>query len=152
MTFIFSLASATAVVFLWSRHFWIFIAIIPYVLAYFSYRGSVVAAGHYGSALDTLINLDRFDLYKQLHLRLPDETAAEREINKKLTRLFGYDPGAIVGYEHPTVDEKQLRVAALPHLGLDFGMSPGEGNRPANTGRAALAIGPDYKDLVKAEL
>jgi hypothetical protein len=79
MTFMSGLASATAVLFLWPRHFWVLVALIPYMLAYLSYRGSVVAAGLYGSALGTLFNIDRFELYKQLHLQLPAETTEERE-------------------------------------------------------------------------
>jgi hypothetical protein len=101
MTFMSGLASATAVLFLWPRHFWLLLALIPYTLAYFSYRGSVVAASHYGSALDTLINIDRFELYKQLHLQLPVGTAEERETNKYLAQLFDYDPEAVVHYQHP---------------------------------------------------
>jgi hypothetical protein len=49
MTFISALASATAVLFLWPYRLWVLVALIPYVLAYLSYRGSVVAARLYGS-------------------------------------------------------------------------------------------------------
>ena len=84
MTFISALASATAVLFLWPYRFWVLIAIIPYAVAYLSYRGSVVAASYYGSALDTLINLDRFALYEQLHVGLPDGTVAQREQRRSL--------------------------------------------------------------------
>ena len=100
-----ALASATAILFLWHCRFWVFIAIIPYALAYFSYRGSVVAAGHYGSALETLINLDRFALYQQLHLELPGGAAEERKTNKKLARLFNYDDKADINYQHAISDE-----------------------------------------------
>lgn len=105
MTFMSALASATAVLFLWHCRFWLFIAVIPYALAYLSYRGSVVAAGHYGSALDTLINLDRFALYQQLHLELPAGTTEEREMNVELASLFDYDDAAAVNYQHPVNDE-----------------------------------------------
>lgn len=105
MTFMSGLASATALLFLWHRHLWIFVAVIPYVIAYLSYRGSVIAAGHYAAALDVLINVDRFELYKQLHLRLPDGTAQERETNKKLMDLLSYNPEVTVQYQHP--DDKK---------------------------------------------
>ena len=104
MAFMSGLACATAVLFLWPRHFWVLIAIIPYVLAYLSYRGAVIAAGHYGSALDTLINLNRFELYKQLHLKLPERTDEERDSNQNLARLFEFDSSVIVDYEHPSTD------------------------------------------------
>ena len=106
MTFMSALACATAFLFLWHCRFWLFIAVIPYALAYLSYRGSVVAAGHYGSALDTLINLDRFALYQQLHLELPAGTAEEREMNVELASLFDYDDGAAINYHHPVDDEE----------------------------------------------
>ena len=106
ITFMSALASATAILFLWHCQFWVFIAIMPYALAYLSYRGSVVAAGHYGSALDTLINLDRFALYQQLHLELPGRTTEERKANKKLTRLFNYDDKANIDYQHAISDEE----------------------------------------------
>jgi hypothetical protein len=100
MTFISILASATAVFFLWPYGFWVLVAVIPYILAYLSYRGSVVAGGHYGSAFDTLINLNRFALYEQLHLPLPTGTAAERLRNEKMKGLFGYS-SVTVDYKHP---------------------------------------------------
>jgi hypothetical protein len=81
----------------------VLVGIIPYLLAYLSYRGSVVAGRHYGSALNTLINLDRFALYKQLHLKLPATSEEERHINGKLAQLFNYDYAVIVPYEHPDV-------------------------------------------------
>ena len=108
MTFISGLASATAVLFLWPYRLWILIAIIPYVLAYLSYRGSLVAADHYGSALDTLINLDRFMLYKELHLTLPDSTEEERRTNASMAELFSYSPDESITYEHPSADDSTV--------------------------------------------
>jgi hypothetical protein len=101
MTFISVIASATAVIFLWPYRYWVLIALIPYVLAYLSYRGAVIAAGHYGSAFDTLINLDRFVLYEQLHLPLPAGIAMERLRNEEMKQLFDYNPVEGVGYRYP---------------------------------------------------
>lgn len=100
MTFMSAVATATAVLFLWPDGLWVLLALVPYALAYLSYRGSVVAAGHYGAAFDTLVNLDRFTLYQQLHLRLPVTPEDEKEMNAKLAQLFDYYPAAIE-YEHP---------------------------------------------------
>jgi hypothetical protein len=105
MTFMSVLSTATAVFFLWHCRFWIFIAVIPYMLAYFSYRGSVIAARHYGSALDILINIDRFELYKQLHLQFPTGTAEERKANEKLEQLFDYDTSATIPYSPPETSD-----------------------------------------------
>jgi hypothetical protein len=101
MTFMSVLSAATAVLFLWHCHFWIFIALIPYMLAYFSYRVSVIAARHYGSALDILINIDRFELYKQLRIQFPAGTAEERKANEKLAQLFDYDTSVTIPYCPP---------------------------------------------------
>jgi hypothetical protein len=119
MTFISLAASATTVLFLWPYGLWILVAAIPYLLAYLSYRGSVVAAGHYGAALDTLINLDRFMLYEQLHLPLPVDTTDERLTNKRIKRLFEYNVNEIVSYKHPvqgdaTSTASKLRLERTP--------------------------------------
>ncbi len=113
MTFISIMASATAVFFLWPYGFWILIALIPYVLAYLSYRGSVVAGFHYGSAFDTLINLNRFALYERLHLPLPVDTKAERLTNEMMKGLFGYSP-VVVEYKHPDPGGGAEVTAKLP--------------------------------------
>jgi hypothetical protein len=104
MTFMSVLACATSLLFLLHDGCWVFVAVIPYVLAYLSYRGSIIAASHYGSALETLINLDRFALYKQLHLELPHGTVEERRANVKVAELFSYDPEVVIRYEHPVDD------------------------------------------------
>jgi hypothetical protein len=108
MTFVSVAATVTAVLFLWPYHYWVLIAIIPYALAYLSYKGSLVAAGHYASAFDTLINLDRFTLYQQLHLEHPATTDKEREMNAKMKKLFDYSEDEDIHYEQPTAgDENQ---------------------------------------------
>ncbi len=100
------LASGTAVLFLWPYHLWILIAIFPYALAYASYRGSVVAARHYGASLDLLVNLDRFALYQQLHLQLPSSTVTERNMNERLADLLKHDSGVVVRYKHPAATDE----------------------------------------------
>ena len=105
MTFISVVAAATAIIFLWPDGAWVLIALIPYGLAYFSYRGSVVAAGHYGYALETLINLNRFALYQQFHVKLPASTEKEQEMNATLGDLLGYKPDTTIDYEHPVTGD-----------------------------------------------
>jgi len=105
MTFMSIAASATAVLFLWPRGLWVLIAMIPYALAYVSYRGSIVAAQHYGWALDALINLDRFTLYEKLHLKAPATTQEERIANARLSQLlFDYGYAEAVAYKHPVTN------------------------------------------------
>jgi len=119
MTFISMAASATAVLFLWPYGLWILVAAIPYLLAYLSYRGSVVAGGHYGSALDTLINLDRFVLYEQLHLPLPADTISERWRNEQMNRLFEYNGTEFVTYKHPVKDGAAEDASKLRPVVID---------------------------------
>jgi len=116
MTFISIIASATAVFFLWPYGLWVLIAVIPYILAYLSYRGSVVAGFHYGAAFDTLINLNRFALYEQLHLPLPADTKAERLTNETMKGLFGYSP-VVVKYKHPDPASGAEATSELPPPG-----------------------------------
>lgn len=106
MTFISVVAAITAIIFLWPWGAWVLIALIPYAFAYLSYRGSVVAAGHYGAALETLINLNRFALYQQLHMQLPASTDEEKGMNAKLVDLLEYVPKTTIDYEHPVTGDK----------------------------------------------
>jgi hypothetical protein len=91
-----------AFVFLVADGPWVLVAGIPYALAYVSYRGAVAAAHEYGTALSTLIDLDRFRLYAELHIPLPTDTSAERRANTTLDGLLRHYPRAGVDVE-PTV-------------------------------------------------
>lgn len=113
MTFLSAMATGTAIVFLCRDGAWALIALIPYALAYFSYRGSVIAAGHYGSALETLINLNRFALYEQLHVQLPASTQEEKEANEKLMGLLEYKANAAMNYKHPGSAEENKSQSAV---------------------------------------
>ncbi len=100
MTFISLVATVTAILFLW-HGLWVLIATIPYALAYFSYLGSVAAGRNYGSAIDTMINLDRFMLYEELRLPPPATTEEERLTNQKVAHLFNYDNTESISYRRP---------------------------------------------------
>jgi hypothetical protein len=99
MVFMSLIATATTVFFLWPYPLWALIAIIPYSIAYISYRGSIVAARGYGSALKILIDLNRFALYEQLHVSLPNSNSEERWNNRQVTRLLKGQP-AVITYQH----------------------------------------------------
>ena len=100
MIFISLIATATTVFFLWPYPLWALTAIIPYAIAYLSYRGSVVAARGYGSALKMLIDLNRFELYERLHVKVPNSNGEERWANRQVSHLLAGQPAAIF-YEHP---------------------------------------------------
>jgi hypothetical protein len=96
-------ATVIAVAFLWHRGPWLLIALIPYGIAYLSYRGAVVVAHEYGSAVSAMIDLDRFALYDSLRLPRPASTWFEREMNAKLMKLINYDPKVVLRYRYPEV-------------------------------------------------
>jgi hypothetical protein len=60
-------------------------------LAYLSYRGAVVVAGSYGTAVAVVIELNRFRLYERLRLPMPADTDEERRQNALLMRAFRHD-------------------------------------------------------------
>jgi hypothetical protein len=105
MTFMSGVAVVTTLLFLYHDGFWTLLAVLPYGLAYLSYRGSLVAAGHYAAAVDALINLNRFALYQQLHLPLPGNAVAEQAMNQQMKKVFQYKPKPM-RYEHPPVGDE----------------------------------------------
>ena len=70
-------------------------------IAYLSYRGAVVVAHEYGSAVSTMIDLDRFALYYSLRPPPPATTAAERRMNAQLMELITPNPEIVLRYQHP---------------------------------------------------
>ena len=91
-----------AVAFLWHHGPWLLIALIPYCVAYLSYRGAIVVAHEYGAAFSAIIDLDRFALYENLRMRMPKNTKAERRMNVRLVRLLDYQK-PVLTYEHPQI-------------------------------------------------
>ena len=79
------------------------VTLLPYVVAHLGYRGAVASAKAYGNAVAFQIDLDRFELYRSLHLPHPASADAERQQNKFLIRqlrggsahLRFVDPGSI---------------------------------------------------------
>jgi hypothetical protein len=95
------LAAVIAVAALWRHGPWFLLALLPYGIAYLSYRGAVVVAHEYGSAMSTIIDLDRFELYKQLRIPMPASTSAEQATNERLMELLRHNPNADLRYSHP---------------------------------------------------
>lgn len=107
-------ATLIAIAFLWHHGPWLLIALVPYGIAYLSYRGAVVVAHEYGSALSAMIDLDRFALYDALRLPRPATTAGERLVNSKLMRLVNHSPQVVLRYEHPDVTSTPSEVPKGP--------------------------------------
>ena len=96
-----AIACLVTLVFLWHSGLWLLIALIPYGAAYAAYRGSVIAAQSYGVTMSAVIALNRFALYKHMHMPQPPTTARERLMNKDLMDLLSYKEGASLIYRHP---------------------------------------------------
>jgi hypothetical protein len=94
-------ATFVAVAFLWHHGPWLLVALVPYCIAYLSYRGAIVVAHEYGSAVSAMIDLDRFALYDALRLKQPKNSKAERQMNIKLMKLLGHRPNIYLPFEHP---------------------------------------------------
>lgn len=84
------LATGLATVFLWRDGLWLLIALLPYSLAYVLYRGAVVTAHEYGTAMAALIALNRYALYERLGLPKPTSTYEERENNERLKGMYTF--------------------------------------------------------------
>lgn len=82
------IGTVAAVLLLWQHGLWLLLALMPYAMAYLSYRGAIVASRHYGRALAVLVDLNRFALYDRLRVPIPPDTAAERDLARKLNRLI----------------------------------------------------------------
>lgn len=85
------IAAVMTVVFMWRNDLWLLLALVPYALAFASYRGAVVIAHEYGTALAVLIDLNRSALYERMHLPFPDDIEEEREHNRHLVDVLRLD-------------------------------------------------------------
>jgi hypothetical protein len=94
-------ATLVAVASLWRHGPWLLLALVPYGVAYLSYRGAVVVAHEYGAAISAMIDLDRFALYDSLRLPYPRDTATERQMNAKLVQILSHKGKIVLSYEHP---------------------------------------------------
>jgi hypothetical protein len=94
-------ATFIAIAFLWHHGPWLLLSLVPYGIAYISYRGAVIVAHEYGSAVSTMIDLDRFALYDSLRLPRPTSTTAERRMNAQLMELISANPEIAMWYQHP---------------------------------------------------
>lgn len=99
---LFGIATALSVVLLVSDGAWLLLSFAPYCVSYLAYRGAVSSAEAYGTALSTLIDLNRFALYEQLHLPLPTDTMAEKSRNVQLLKLLADDESYPLRYASPT--------------------------------------------------
>lgn len=98
MSFTSLIACIAGLCLLWRSGLWLLICLIPYAVGYLSYRGAVVLARQYGTAVNTVVDLSRFALYDGLKVPLPVNTAEERKSNKRLMELLRHNVRSGVTY------------------------------------------------------
>ena len=67
---------------------WLLWALFPYFISYLAYKGAVSAAQTYGVVVGSVIDLNRFLLYKELGIRAPRNIVEERQNNFKLMSVL----------------------------------------------------------------
>ena len=98
---LFAFATALSVVLLVRDGGWLLLALAPYCISYLAYRGATSSAHAYGTALLTLVDLDRFALYEGLHVPPPSSTEVERVRNAELLKVLSGDEKIVLDYAPP---------------------------------------------------
>jgi hypothetical protein len=101
MSLVSAIAFVLSLALLWRYGLWLLVALVPYTVAFLSYRGAVVVAGAYGQAFAAVIAVNRFALYERLHLPLPRNTYEERRTNETLGYILSYSDAHSLSYKHP---------------------------------------------------
>jgi hypothetical protein len=86
----------------WRAGLWMLLALLPYAVAFFAYRGAVGVAHEYGTSIAVMVDLSRFSLYERLRLKLPADTDAERETNRRVREFFELRAGFTLDYDQPS--------------------------------------------------
>jgi hypothetical protein len=89
----------------WRDGTWMLLALVPYAVAFFAYRGAVAIAHEYGTSVAVMVDLSRFTLYERLRLKVPANSHEERETNGKVSTYFEHDDRLILDYDRPLKPE-----------------------------------------------
>ncbi|MFC6155271.1 hypothetical protein [Kribbella jiaozuonensis] len=96
------LSAVVTTIWLLAAGWWLLVALVPYGFAYVTYRGAVAAAGAWGAAIKTCMDLDRFAMYDAMQVERPVTTRAERRRNADLMDVLGgRSAGTSVAYVRP---------------------------------------------------
>jgi len=98
LCFVSLLATLITVAVLLTDGLWLLVALGPQALAYLAYRAAIAAADEYGTAVATIIDLDRFALYDHLGLPRPRDTEEERRSNAQLMSLLRWETTETLQY------------------------------------------------------
>ncbi len=91
LTLVSILAAVAGIMFLWRAGLWLTIAAVPYSMAYLFYRGAVVLAAEYCTAVATVLDLNRFTLYDAVHVPAPSDLKGEQVTAAALTTVLRSD-------------------------------------------------------------
>ena len=83
-----ALATLLTIILTWRAGLWLLLGLPCYALTYVFYRGAVAQAHGYGTALKTLVDLNRLALYERLGMPQPETTHSERQVNAALGELI----------------------------------------------------------------
>jgi hypothetical protein len=107
---LFAIATALSVGLLADNGPWLLLSLIPYCVSYLAYRGAISSAQAYGTALSTLVDLNRFALYEQLHLSPPSDIADELSRNAQLLKLLAGQTPDLLQYIPPTDTTRETLI------------------------------------------
>jgi hypothetical protein len=82
------IATIATIGFMFPHGLWLLCFILPYLASYLAYKGAVSAAYAYGRVVAGVIDLDRFLLYRELHVSQPHDSTEERLANAELMKLL----------------------------------------------------------------
>jgi hypothetical protein len=85
---------------LWSSDWWVLLAGVPVLVSRLAYLGAVHTTFAYAQAVQVAFDLHRFDLLRQLHMRLPTDAGDERELGERISLKWRQGVNLDVPYEH----------------------------------------------------
>jgi hypothetical protein len=147
---VFAIAAAVSAGFLATHGWWLAVALVPVAGAWLSYQAALAAAAAYGQAMETAVDLHRFDLLTALHLPLPANLSGEVAANRELTRFLrqpaeyvfalGRGRGSDFTYSHPGAAGGQ-EDARTPSRSRRRLLNRPSGSRRSNSSRASDSRG-----------
>ena len=95
---------------------WLLWTFLPYFISYLAYKGAVSAAQTYGVVVGTVIDLNRFLLYKELGLRAPRNISEEKQNNLKLMSVLKGENAYLSFWPEPARSEATSPKADGPGI------------------------------------
>ncbi len=81
---VFFLAAIITLALLINHGWWLFIVVVHLLFSWMSYKSCLAAALAYGIGIQAAFDLHRFDLYKSMHLSMPEDRESEKQLSVEL--------------------------------------------------------------------